>query len=83
MTTVEFGVPIDSRTRFDIVSISKQFTAACLPLARDGPATTSATTAQVELEGDAIVVPEGPGIGVAPSPEALEVFTVGRPVCVT
>ncbi|MEU8325347.1 serine hydrolase domain-containing protein [Nonomuraea sp. NPDC048881] len=37
VATVEFGVPIDSRTRFDIASISKQFTAACLLLlARDG-----------------------------------------------
>ncbi|WP_067139180.1 serine hydrolase domain-containing protein [Microtetraspora malaysiensis] len=34
---VEFGVPIDARTRFDIASASKQFTAACvLLLARDG-----------------------------------------------
>ncbi|GAA3074788.1 serine hydrolase domain-containing protein [Streptosporangium carneum] len=34
---VEFGVPIDARTRFDIASISKQFTAACvLLLAREG-----------------------------------------------
>lgn len=33
----EFGVPIDDRTRFDIASASKQFTAACvLLLARDG-----------------------------------------------
>ncbi|GLX02372.1 serine hydrolase domain-containing protein [Microtetraspora sp. NBRC 16547] len=33
---VEFGVPIDARTRFDIASASKQFTAACvLLLARD------------------------------------------------
>ncbi|GAA4079871.1 serine hydrolase domain-containing protein [Nonomuraea soli] len=32
VSTVEFGVPIDSRTRFDIASISKQFTAACLLL---------------------------------------------------
>ncbi|WP_283137769.1 serine hydrolase domain-containing protein [Rhizohabitans arisaemae] len=33
----EFGVPIDARTRFDIASSSKQFTAACvLLLARDG-----------------------------------------------
>lgn len=30
VATVEFGYPIDSRTRFDIASISKQFTAACL-----------------------------------------------------
>ncbi|GGT05936.1 serine hydrolase domain-containing protein [Nonomuraea spiralis] len=37
VATVEFGVPIDSRTRFDIASISKQFTAACLLLLeRDG-----------------------------------------------
>ncbi|MFF5208282.1 serine hydrolase domain-containing protein [Streptosporangium sp. NPDC000396] len=37
VATVEFGVPIDSRTRFDIASISKQFTAVCLLLlARDG-----------------------------------------------
>ncbi|MGW0479389.1 serine hydrolase domain-containing protein [Nonomuraea sp. NPDC003214] len=34
---VEFGVPIDADTRFDIASASKQFTAACvLLLARDG-----------------------------------------------
>ncbi|WP_214408990.1 serine hydrolase domain-containing protein [Sphaerisporangium fuscum] len=37
VATVEFGVPIDARTRFDIASISKQFTAACLSLLdRDG-----------------------------------------------
>ncbi|MFI6316968.1 serine hydrolase domain-containing protein [Nonomuraea sp. NPDC050556] len=35
--SVEFGVPIDEHTRFDIASISKQFTATCLLLlARDG-----------------------------------------------
>ncbi|MEV0585242.1 serine hydrolase domain-containing protein [Nonomuraea sp. NPDC050310] len=35
--TVEFGVPIDAHTRFDIASISKQFTATCLLLlAADG-----------------------------------------------
>lgn len=34
---LEFGVPIDADTRFDIASASKQFTAACvLLLARDG-----------------------------------------------
>ncbi|MFI6291210.1 serine hydrolase domain-containing protein [Nonomuraea sp. NPDC050790] len=34
---VEFGVPVDERTRFDIASASKQFTAACvLLLERDG-----------------------------------------------
>ncbi|MFI6600610.1 serine hydrolase domain-containing protein [Nonomuraea sp. NPDC050536] len=34
---LEFGVPIDGDTRFDIASSSKQFTAACvLLLARDG-----------------------------------------------
>lgn len=34
---LEFGVPIDGDTRFDIASASKQFTAACvLLLARDG-----------------------------------------------
>ncbi len=34
---VEFGVPVDARTRFDIASASKQFTAAAaLLLARDG-----------------------------------------------
>lgn len=32
VSTVEFGVPIDARTRFDIASISKQFTAACVLL---------------------------------------------------
>ncbi|MFI6481730.1 serine hydrolase domain-containing protein [Nonomuraea sp. NPDC050663] len=32
VSTVEFGVPIDERTRFDIASISKQFTAACVLL---------------------------------------------------
>ncbi|GAA3200996.1 serine hydrolase domain-containing protein [Nonomuraea roseoviolacea] len=37
MATVEFGVPNDSSTRFDIASISKQFTATCLLLLeRDG-----------------------------------------------
>ncbi|NUR83369.1 MAG: beta-lactamase family protein, partial [Nonomuraea sp.] len=37
VATVEFGVPIDAGTRFDIASISKQFTAACvLLLAADG-----------------------------------------------
>lgn len=35
--SVEFGVPVDARTRFDIASVSKQFTAAAaLLLARDG-----------------------------------------------
>ncbi|MFD8564764.1 serine hydrolase domain-containing protein [Streptosporangium canum] len=34
---VEFGVPVDEHTRFDIASASKQFTAACvLLLERDG-----------------------------------------------
>ncbi|MEU0565021.1 serine hydrolase domain-containing protein [Nonomuraea sp. NPDC005983] len=34
---VEFGVPVDERTRFDIASMSKQFTAACvLLLEQDG-----------------------------------------------
>ncbi|MEU6998206.1 serine hydrolase domain-containing protein [Nonomuraea sp. NPDC046570] len=37
VATVEFGVPVDATTRFDIASASKQFTAACLLLlARDG-----------------------------------------------
>ncbi|WP_066949295.1 serine hydrolase domain-containing protein [Microtetraspora fusca] len=37
VATVEFGVPIDARTRFDIASASKQFTAACvLMLAHEG-----------------------------------------------
>lgn len=37
VATVEFGVPIDARTRFDIASASKQFTAACvLMLAEEG-----------------------------------------------
>ncbi|MFI9551924.1 serine hydrolase domain-containing protein [Nonomuraea endophytica] len=37
---VEFGVPVDERTRFDIASASKQFTAACvLLLERDGKLT--------------------------------------------
>ncbi|MEV4251370.1 serine hydrolase domain-containing protein [Streptosporangium canum] len=34
---VEFGVPVDARSRFDVASVSKQFTAVCaLLLARDG-----------------------------------------------
>lgn len=37
LASVEFGVPIDERTRFDIASMSKQFAAtAVLLLARDG-----------------------------------------------
>ncbi len=37
VATVEFGVPIDATTRFDIASASKQFTAACvLILAHEG-----------------------------------------------
>ncbi|MCX5345389.1 serine hydrolase [Streptomyces atratus] len=37
LASVEFGVPIDARTRFDIASASKQFTAvSVLLLARDG-----------------------------------------------
>ncbi|MER7210962.1 serine hydrolase domain-containing protein [Streptosporangium sp. NPDC020072] len=37
MACVEFGVPVDAHTRFDIASVSKQFTAACVMLlARDG-----------------------------------------------
>ncbi|MBB2910715.1 CubicO group peptidase (beta-lactamase class C family) [Streptosporangium becharense] len=37
---VEFDVPVDERTRFDIASMSKQFTAACvLLLERDGKLT--------------------------------------------
>lgn len=37
LACVEFGVPADAHTRFDIASVSKQFTATCvLLLARDG-----------------------------------------------
>ncbi|MEW9521366.1 serine hydrolase domain-containing protein [Streptomyces tubercidicus] len=37
LASVEFGVPIDTRTRFDIASVSKQFTAtAALLLCRKG-----------------------------------------------
>lgn len=37
VASVEFGVPLDAHTRFDIASASKQFTATCLlMLARDG-----------------------------------------------
>ncbi|MEV0585276.1 serine hydrolase domain-containing protein [Nonomuraea sp. NPDC050310] len=37
LASVEFGVPVDERTRFDIASMSKQFTAAAaLLLCRDG-----------------------------------------------
>ncbi|WP_329595529.1 beta-lactamase family protein (plasmid) [Streptomyces sp. NBC_01005] len=42
LASVEFGVPIDARTRFDIASASKQFTAvSVLLLARDGVLTLS------------------------------------------
>ncbi|GAA1303201.1 hypothetical protein GCM10009647_020240 [Streptomyces sanglieri] len=42
LASVEFGVSIDARTRFDIASASKQFTAvSVLLLARDGVLTPS------------------------------------------
>ncbi|NUW34663.1 o-succinylbenzoate synthase [Nonomuraea sp. SMC257] len=40
-------------------------------------------TAPVELTGDSITVPDGPGTGVAPDPDALTAFTTEPPVRVT
>ncbi|MEU1389292.1 MULTISPECIES: o-succinylbenzoate synthase [unclassified Nonomuraea] len=40
-------------------------------------------TAPIELTGDSITVPDGPGVGVTPDPDALAAFTTDPPVRVT